>query len=204
MQMQMQFFSILIISALTVAISAKKDYERTAMKKLMVRTDGLEVLKNGGEKACGWSGLPLKASSSQCGLALERIVRQPQSCAQMYMSDAARNIYLPIYLWFSTTDGDSNVQAVAQQFSLDNGVGVEVYNVMGVEVALIETNGTIGTPVSTGLSFEVSRTWALNYPTFLRSEKINEAAIAQNIWNEKGEMFTVVIYKQLNLLPVIC
>lgn len=194
------FLSVLSLSNL---VSSRRKYERRAMRNLMAGQALLEqIVENDG----GYSPLPPKASYSQCALALERIVKQPQSCAMKYLSAPARNVYSPIYNWFTTGD-EVTIEQVAQQFAFDNGVGVEVYDAFGNEIAQVDENGNI-LPVDPNVTvgFELARTWALNYATFVREEESEEAAasIAQNVWNVRGELLTVVISKPVNVLPVVC
>lgn len=200
----MHFLSSVIISLLAASssVSAGRNYERKAAKNLVVGQLAAEAAE------CGWYPLPEKASLSQCTLALERVVKQPQSCPQKYMSGAARAVYLPVYNWFTPETGSTldNLQQVAIQFSRENGVGVKIYDAFGNEIVHVGTDGTlVPLPVSTtNLPFEVSRTWALNYPTFLRDEPNQLAYIAQNVFNVEGKLLTIAIYKELAVLPVVC
>lgn len=200
----MHFLSTLLISVLaaSTSVSAGRDYERKAAKNLLVGQWENEELEN------GWCPLPPKASGSQCLLALERVVKQPQTCPQKYMSGAARAVYLPIYNWFINENGTGNDQLgeVAVQFSRDNGVGVEIYDAFGNEIVNVGTDGVMQSlPLTTEpLSFELARTWALNYPTFLRDEPNQIASITQNVYSVEGELLTIVIYKELSLLPIVC
>jgi len=199
-------FSILSLTSAKTARNNSKDYKRRAAKHLM--TGQLCKAKVGAID--GWSPLPSKASSSQCSLALQRIVKQPQSCAQSYLSGPARNVYLPIYKWFSDAT-DLTVVDVAVQFATDNSVAVTVYNCMGDMVANVTELGTVLALVpTTNLSYQLARTWALNFPSFVRfvidasSPDDGTAFIAQNVWNFDSQLLTVVISKPLNVLPVVC
>lgn len=181
-----------------MSAQAGRDYESRAMAKLVV---------NQVEGDCdGWSPLPPKASQSQCGLALERIVKQPQTCAQKYMSAPARNVYLPIYNWFGIGPYTGTLEQVAAQYSYDNGVGIEIYDAFGRELVYVNTAGTAVPVASTiePLSVELARTWPLNYPTFLRNEVSGFASITQNVWSADAQLLTIVIFKEVALLPVVC
>lgn len=199
----MQFLTALLVCSLTVlgvtsGEVSGRDYERRARKNLMAG----ERCKAKTAVLDGWSPLPCKASSSQCSLALQRIVKQPQSCAQSYMAGVARNVYLPIYQWFSEA---VSVVDTATQFALNTGVSVVVYDPFGNQEANIAADGTENSLVDpTNLSYQLARTWALNYPSFVRVEAVNTAFIAQNVWDSDGRLLTVVIGKALNLLPVVC
>lgn len=184
----------------SIGMVSARDSNRS-LKRMTVGTRDLEVLKSGGvDKYAGYSPLPARASESQCGLALQRIVMQPQSCAQKYMSGAARNIYLPIYQWFV----NETLVSTALQFAGDNGVGVEVFDAFGNVLVQITTSGAVGSTETDPFGFDLSRTWALNYPTFLRQEAEGIASITQNIWNVDGQLLTIEIAKDINSLPVIC
>lgn len=200
----MHFLSALIISILSASsfVSAGRDYERKAAKNLVVKPCEIATCEN------GWYPLPAKASLSQCTLALERIVKQPQSCPQKYMSTAARAVYSPIYNWFitETLPGNLNLIQVAIQFTRDNTVGVKIYDAFGKLIVHVGTDGAVivlpGTP--TNLPFLLGRTWALNYPTFLRDDFNDIASISQNVYSNGGKILTIEIYKELALLPVVC
>lgn len=185
-----------------VSVSAERDYEARAMKKLVAAGS---LLKQQSECE-GWSPLPPKASYSQCLLALERIVRQPQSCAQKYMSGAARTVYDPIYNWFAFGSGvvDTNVVDVSVQFALNNGVSVEVYDAFNQQIANVDASGNVLTLVQSGLGINVARSWALNYATFVRNETAGYASITQNVWSAQGQLLSVSISKPLVLLPIVC
>lgn len=201
---QMHFLPALLISILSASssVSAGRDYERKAAKNLVVKSCEVAACDN------GWSPLPPKASLSQCSLALERVVKQPQSCPQQYMSSAARAVYLPIYNWFipETDITNTNLESVAIQFSKDNSVGVRIYDAFGKVIVDIGTdsvpNTLPGNP--TNVPFQLGRTWALNYPTFLRDEPNDVASISQNVYSIKAQLLTIEVYKELNLLPVVC
>ena len=197
---------VLLLSAslIGVFVSAERDYEERARRKL---TAAQSLLKQ--EWECdGWSPLPPKPSGSQCLLALDRIVKQPQSCAQKYLSGAARSVYDPIYNWFGYETGviTTNVVEVAIQLSMNNGVAVEVYDAMNYLIANIDSTGSVlPLPLApTTLSFNIARTWPLNYPTFVRNEESGFASITQNVWSVQGQLLTVVISKAISLLPVVC
>lgn len=200
----MHFLSTLIISLLSASssVSAGRDYDRKAAKSLITKQCEIGGCDN------GWSPLPSKASMSQCSLALERIVKQPQSCPQKYMSSAARAVYSPIYNWAINEDAPGNLklEQVAIQFSRDNSVGVKIYDAFGNIVAHVGTDSLPKNPVGSpdNLPFQLSRTWALNYPTFLRDEANETASISQNVYEEDGYLWTIEIYKELSLLPVVC
>lgn len=191
----MQFFSSLLISifAATTCVSAGRKYEREAAKHLLQQ----QCFRG---ECDGWSPLPPKASYSQCSLALERIVKQPQSCAQKYMSNAARAVYSPVYLWF----GD-NIDYFAQQFARENGVGIMIYDAFGINLVSYDSAGN---PEATtnleNVPFMIARTWGLNYPTFARYEEDGVAFLVQNVYNFDGQMLTVALKKQLTELPVVC
>ncbi len=173
------------------------------MRHLMA---GQSLLEQAVENDAGYSPLPPKASFSQCSLALERIVKQPQSCAMKYLSGPARNVYSPVYNWF-TNDPNVTIVQVAQQFALDNGVAVAVYDAYANQIANVDENGNIlVVDPNVMVGFELARTWALNYGTFVRDEESEDAvaSIAQNVWNVRGELLTVVISKPVNVLPVVC
>ena len=195
---QMQFISTLLpLLPFLAVVTSTRDYDRRAMKSLVA---GQSLLERAIEIG-GYCPLPPKASFSQCSLALERVVKQPTSCAMQYMSGAARSVYLPIYNWFT----DGSVDAVAQQFSYDNGVGVEVYDAFGNQIAQIDAAGNILAPNPIPmLGLELARTWPLNYPTFARNEDTGLALLAQNVWSVRGELLTIVISKNINVLPIVC
>lgn len=193
----MQIISALFISLLATVAQAGRDYEARAMSKLVVN----QFCDN---DCGGWSPLPPKASASQCGLALERIVRQPQTCAQKYMSGPARNVYLPIYNWFLPSADAVALAQVAAQFVSNNAVGIEIYDAFGRELVRINPDGTVLDVEVETTSFELARTWPLNYPTFLREEKKGKASITQNVWSADGQILTIVIFKEISLLPVVC
>lgn len=200
---EMQILSSALFITLLASVSADRDYDRRAKKSLVAAHSLLEEAVEIG----GYCPLPPRPSGSQCSLALERIVKQPQSCAMKYLSKAARNVYSPVYNWFylQDTEAGDNIVLTAQQLSVNNGVGVEVYDAFGNEVANIDQSGNIMTPdVDKEMGIELARTWPLNYPTFVRENEEGVASIAQNVWSIRGQLLTVVIYKDLNLLPVVC
>lgn len=201
----MQINNLFLILSTAIAgsfVSAERDYEERAMRKL-VSARSLWKKQFEGE---GYSPLPPSPSYSQCLLALDRIVKQPQSCAQKYMSGAARSIYDPIYNWFGFETGilNLNIIQVAIQFSLNNGVSVEVYDAFNKQLANINESGIEIDLENEGLEFDKARTWPLNYPTFVRKEEEGYASITQNIWSVQGQLLTIVIAKRLELLPVVC
>ena len=201
--MQVANLLLLLSTALTgTIVSAERDYEQRAMKKLVSAQSLLQK-----KFECeGWSPLPHKPSYSQCLLALERIVKQPQSCAQKYMSGAARTVYDPIYNWFNFGSGidKGNVIAVAIQFAMNNAVAVQVYDAFNREIANIDASGNQLPLEDDGLGFDMTRTWALNYPTFVRNEEQAFASITQNVWSVQGQFLTVTISKPISLLPIVC
>lgn len=191
----MQFLSSLLISvfAATTCVSAGRNYERKAAKHLLQQ----QCFNEGCD---GWSPLPPKASYSQCSLALERIVKQPQSCAQKYMSNAARAVYSPVYLWFS-----DSVDGFAQQFARENGVGIIVYDAFGINLVTCDSSGNFEAPTDLNtVPVMIARTWALNYPTFARYEEDGVAFLVQNVYNFDGQMLTIALFKELTELPVVC
>lgn len=203
---QMHFLPTLIASILSasslVSAGHGRNYERKAAKNLVVKNCEIAACDN------GWYPLPRKASLSQCSLALLRIVKQPQSCPQQYMSSAARAVYLPIYNWFISEPGllNANLEQVAIQFSRDNSVGVRIYDAFAKVIVDIGTDSTANIlPADpSNLVFQLGRTWALNYATFLRDEPNEIASISQNVYSVEGELLTIEIYKELSLLPVVC
>ena len=196
----MQFLSSILVTLLVAlsGISARKERDYTALAAAKLMSKPLQCAS--GCEVGGGSPLPRKPSESQCSLALQRIVKQPQNCGQKYLSGAARNVYLPVYNWFG-----NDVVQVAQQYALDNGVGVEVYDAFGSEVASISTTGTVLTP-STEKTFNIAteRTWALNYPTYYTSSSTGLGYLAQNVYSFDGKILLVVISKELVLLPQVC
>ncbi len=181
------------IGDLTAEFFSDRHYEKIARQKNKFATND-----------AGYQILPPKASPAQCNLALQRISQQPRSCAEQYMARTARNVYLPIYLWF---ESDQLTQTAAQ-FSLDNGVAVEVSDAFGN--ILVETTST-GTIVNAtfpiapnNVEFDEARTYALNYPTFLRDENEEVGKIQQIVFNDDAEMLLVEIMVPLNQLPVVC
>ena len=80
-----------------------------------------------------------------------------------------------------------------------------VYDAFDKLLANVDESGNIiiGTP-RPNLTFNLARTWPLNYPTFVRNEIEGIASITQNIWSVQGQLLTVVISKSTNLLPVVC
>lgn len=200
----MQINNLLLLSLVGIFVSADRKYDEIARRKLTSASSLLtQKLANEG----GWSPLPPKASNSQCSLALDRIVKQPQNCGQKYMSAAARSVYDPIYNWFDFEAGvlADNVIEVAIQFAKNNGVGVAVYDAFDKLLANVDESGNIiiGMPAP-NLTFNLARTWPLNYPTFVRNEIEGIASITQNIWSVQGQLLTVVISKSTGLLPVVC
>ena len=89
---------------------------------------------------------------------------------------------------------------------MNNGVAVEVYDAMNYLIANIDSTGSVlPLPLApTTLSFNIARTWPLNYPTFVRNEESGFASITQNVWSVQGQLLTVVISKAISLLPVVC
>lgn len=197
--MQFSLLTALLAASLPF-LHADDKYERRAKKNLLAGRYLVADKRDIG----GWSPLPPKASFSQCSLALERIVKQPQSCAMKYMSGPARNVYSPVYNWFADSE-EIDVVSVAQEFALQNGVAVEVYDAFGNEIANVDDAGNILPNDSTKfVGFELARTWALNYATFVRDEDKGVASIAQNVLSVRGQMLTVVISKSTALLPIVC
>ena len=189
------------ILATTLTVSADRNYKSSASRNLL----STHLDRYNFADCSGYSFVPSKSSVSQCSLALELIAKQPQSCAQKFLSGSARNIYLPTYNWF--VGSLDQLQQYAIQFSLDNVVGVEIYDAFGVQIVKVSTSGILlplDTPNPASVSFELVRSWSLNYPTFLREESDNEGSITQNIWSVSGELLTIKVMKELNLLPAIC
>lgn len=198
----MQLLTAILVSMLLAIGGAsahkQRDYNAIAASKLVsVPLQCATVC----EKDCGWSPLPRDPSESQCSLALQRIVKQPQSCGMKYLSGPARNVYLPIYDWFG-----ANINLVALQFASDNGVGVEIYDAFGNELVLISPTGVALTPSATKEvpSFDVVRTWALNYPTYMISTVEGLGMLAQKVFSVDGQVLVIIISKELNLLPAVC
>lgn len=204
----MRFLASLLVPLLVVTLAyvgvvtgrKHRDYTSQAASKLVFKPLQCDA-------GCGaWTGgggspLPKEPSESQCALALQRIVKQPQNCGQKYLSGAARSVYLPIYNWF-----DLDVSAVALQYANDNGVGVEVYDAFGNEIAAVNTIGKVQSPSPVPETYNVGsgRTWALNYPTYYTVASLGLAFLAQNIYSVDGQVLLIVISKELTLLPQVC
>lgn len=151
----------------------------------------------------GYQILPPKASPAQCNLALQRITQQPRTCAEQYLAQTARNVYLPIYRWFL------DPVASALQFSSENGVSVEVSDAFND--ILVETTAAGAVvpdkvfPVAANkLNFDRARTFALNYATFERDEASGLGKLQQIIYNDDGQLLMIQISVPLTNLPVIC
>lgn len=152
----------------------------------------------------GYQILPEKASPAQCNLALQRITQQPRSCAEQYMARTARNVYLPIYDWFQQP------VASAGQFGADTGVSVTVVDSFNNPIAVGLPNGSGSAvtksdlPIFNSLPFMQARSWALNYPTFIRDEAVEQASIDQVVYSDDGQLVTVIITMPVSVLPVVC
>lgn len=179
---------------LTAQFFDDRHYEKAARQKA----------KQGG-RDYGYQILPSKASPAQCNLALQRISQQPRSCAEQYMARTARNVYLPVYDWFNP----NLLTQTAQQFSLDNGVAVEVTDAFGQVLVETTAAGAVVAatyPVAaTNVQFDQGRSQALNFPTFVRDEsQEGNGAIQQIIFNDDAQMLLVQIVVPLAQLPVVC
>lgn len=152
----------------------------------------------------GYQILPPHASPAQCNLALQRIAQQPRSCAEQYMARAARNVYLPIYDWFDPEQLANN----AAQYSLDNGVAIKVSDAFGKLLVETAADGSVVPapyPIpAVNVEFTEARTFALNYPTFVRDEVNSLGRLQQIVYGADAQMVLVEIMVPLSQLPVVC